>query len=68
VKNSAVVFKPYHNVLIIMSHEKTRFFRNIFHDDGAVDIPTDLVKSRTQSCMNQILKNFNACEKNCDGG
>jgi len=40
----------------------------MFHDDGAVDIPTEVLKSRTQSCINKILKNFDACERNCSGG
>lgn len=52
----------------MMSNEETRFFRNMFHDDGAVDIPTEVLKSRTQSCINKILKNFDACERNCSGG
>ena len=45
-----------------------RYFKNSYSNEGLVEISQDLFKSRTLTCVNQILNNFTATPNNCDGG
>nr|CAB3263378.1 lanC-like protein 3 [Phallusia mammillata] len=46
----------------------SRYFENMFSDEGVVDISPELFKSRIFTHIKKILKNFKPDEKNCDGG
>ena len=46
----------------------TRFFKNPFNAEGPIEISSDLIKGRTLSCIDHILKNLKASYQNCDGG
>ena len=46
----------------------SRYFKNPYHAFGSSEIAPELIKSRTLTCADQILKNLKSSHRNCDGG